>query len=304
MSARWEPCDQLHALEGRGMVRCWNPPLYFDLSDRGLCQRHASALVAERGLEALRPDSRERWLARDPEAPSTAAEAPGRRRALVIDDETPIRDLLGDLLRRLGFEADGAATGPEGLALLDRVGYDLVLTDLRMPGMTGWEVAEAIRERAPAVRVIMSTGSVSNLDMGRLRALSLTLLAKPFQLDDLRRAVEEALGTGVGAARPSVAGERGEGGEGAPATGEGRTDLLADVRAVLDTIRKAAGELEALLGAVERMAQLQAERESLRGQHEKNLRALAELRDRHEALQQEHRSTAETLEALARRLRG
>jgi CheY-like chemotaxis protein len=56
--------------------------------------------------------------------------------------------------------------------------------------MTGWEVVEAVRTRAPATQIIMITGSVSNLDMDRARTMSLALLPKPLRLEDLRRAVE------------------------------------------------------------------------------------------------------------------
>jgi CheY-like chemotaxis protein len=60
--------------------------------------------------------------------------------------------------------------------------------------MTGWEVVEAVRTRAPAMRIIMITGSVSNLDMDRARAMSLALLPKPLRLEDLRRS-EDGLPT-------------------------------------------------------------------------------------------------------------
>jgi CheY-like chemotaxis protein len=113
-----------------------------------------------------------------------------RLRALVIDDNASVCEALCELLWMIGFEASGAMSGPQGLALFDQRAFDLVTTDLMMPGMTGWEVVEAVRKRAPATQIIMITGSVSNLDMDRARAMSLALLPKPLRLEDLRRALE------------------------------------------------------------------------------------------------------------------
>ena len=115
---------------------------------------------------------------------------PRRPRALVIDDNASVCEALCELLWMIGFEAEGTMGGAQGLALFDQRAFDLVTTDLMMPGMTGWEVVEAVRTRAPATQIIMITGSVSNLDMDRARAMNLTLLPKPLRLEDLRRAVE------------------------------------------------------------------------------------------------------------------
>jgi CheY-like chemotaxis protein len=117
-------------------------------------------------------------------------EDPRRPRALVIDDNASVCEALCELLGRMGFEAEGAISGSHGLALFDRQAFDLVTTDLMMPGMTGWEVVEAVRTRAPATRIIMITASVSNLDIDRACAMRLALLPKPVRLEDLRRALE------------------------------------------------------------------------------------------------------------------
>src|SRR5262245_29692711 len=74
-------------------------------------------------------------------------------RILVIDDEAPIRDSLKMMLEYEGYEFLGAATGQEGLALVEREAPDLVLLDVKMPGMDGLEVPERLRNMndAPAV---------------------------------------------------------------------------------------------------------------------------------------------------------
>ena len=85
-------------------------------------------------------------------------------RVLVIDDERFIRGLLAELLTVWGCEADVAANGTEGLALLDLKSYDLVLTDYVMPGSTGVELVERVRSRDQGIGVIMLTGSEADLE--------------------------------------------------------------------------------------------------------------------------------------------
>ena len=68
-------------------------------------------------------------------------------RVLLVDDNTIVRDMLVDLVGSLGYQADAAAGGEEALDLFDRGRYGIVLTDLVMPGMSGWEVLAALRQR-------------------------------------------------------------------------------------------------------------------------------------------------------------
>src|SRR5471030_974930 len=79
-------------------------------------------------------------------------------RILVIDDEAAIRDSLRMMLEYEGYEFLGAATGQEGLALAERDAPDLVLLDVKMPGMDGIEVLERLRNMNDAVPVIVVSG--------------------------------------------------------------------------------------------------------------------------------------------------
>ena len=86
-------------------------------------------------------------------------------------------------------------SGTQGLALFDQRAFDLLTTDLMMPGMTGWEVVEAVRTRAPATRIIMITASVSNLDIDRACAMRLALLpALVSKRGEVEDAVDKMLG--------------------------------------------------------------------------------------------------------------
>src|SRR5256885_9972046 len=81
-----------------------------------------------------------------------------KSRILVIDDEAAIRDSLRMTLEYEGYEFLGAATGQEGLALAERDAPDLVLLDVKMPGMDGIEVLERLRNMNEAVPVIVVSG--------------------------------------------------------------------------------------------------------------------------------------------------
>jgi len=112
----------------------------------------------------------------------TQREAP-RARVVVIDDNAAVRGVLCELLELLGLEVHEAATGPEGL----------VVTDLVMPGMTGWDVVTAARRRVPLPAVVVVSGSATDQDLERARVLEVPFVAKPIQLEDLEGAVEQAL---------------------------------------------------------------------------------------------------------------
>jgi two-component system nitrogen regulation response regulator NtrX len=81
-----------------------------------------------------------------------------KSRILVIDDEAAIRDSLKMTLEYEGYECLGAATGQEGLALVEREAPDLVLLDVKMPGMDGIEVLERIRSLNDALPVVVVSG--------------------------------------------------------------------------------------------------------------------------------------------------
>ena len=114
-------------------------------------------------------------------------------RVLVVDDERHIRGLLSELLAVWGCQADLAANGTDGLKLFKKQAYDLVLTDYVMPGGSGLELVENVRDSDPAVGVIMLTASGADLD-SHGRRLGFTLLRKPLQIGHLEVAVRQALG--------------------------------------------------------------------------------------------------------------
>src|SRR5712691_4153307 len=123
-------------------------------------------------------------------APSRAVTAPAstaQLRVLLVDDEPEVRSALADMLGTSGHTAFQAAGGKEALAWLDAgQPVDLVLTDLGMPGMTGSEVARAVRARWPQLRVGLMTGwDESEGLVGETSAIVDFVITKPFNLQSL-----------------------------------------------------------------------------------------------------------------------
>jgi CheY-like chemotaxis protein len=116
-----------------------------------------------------------------------------RLRILVIDDQAGVRAVVCELLESLGLDADDAEDGPTGLALLPRQQYDLVITDLRMPLMSGWDVLEAVRGRVPRMPFIVISGFPTDDDVKRAAQAGVLLLHKPFQVAEMKWAIRETI---------------------------------------------------------------------------------------------------------------
>lgn len=86
-------------------------------------------------------------------------------KVLVVDDEAPVRDLLNDLLKREDYKVTVCATGEEGLELFKKEAFDVVLLDIKLPGISGLEVLKNIRDTNESLPVIMITGFGYNEDL-------------------------------------------------------------------------------------------------------------------------------------------
>ena len=111
---------------------------------------------------------------------------------LVIDDETDVRDLVVDVLRSRGHHITAAAGGREGLERFEAGRYDVVLTDLGMPEVNGWEVARAVKASRTATSVLLLTGWADAMDVDSASLVD-GVLRKPFGVDQLAAAVAAAL---------------------------------------------------------------------------------------------------------------
>jgi len=114
------------------------------------------------------------------------------RRLLVIDDDPLLAETLSNLLRILGHETAIAASGEEGLMRLAAERFDLVMTDLGMPEMSGWEVAKAVKARWPKLPVILVTGWGDALEGERPGSGGVdTVLAKPYTVAQLQDVIAQ-----------------------------------------------------------------------------------------------------------------
>jgi DNA-binding response OmpR family regulator len=120
------------------------------------------------------------------------------KRILCIEDEPEMIDLIRLILGRRGFEVIGAAGGKEGLEKIRQEPPDLVLLDLMMPDMDGWEVYQQMKadDTTKDIPVIVVTAKAQSIDkvLGLHIAKVDDYIAKPFSPQDLLNSVDKVLG--------------------------------------------------------------------------------------------------------------
>ncbi|OLC15860.1 MAG: hypothetical protein AUH29_06615 [Candidatus Rokubacteria bacterium 13_1_40CM_69_27] len=116
--------------------------------------------------------------------PDVAA-APIRPRILLVDDQADVQDVVAELLTGVGYDVDAVASGEDALDAVACRPYDLVISDLRLPGCSGTALIGEIARRRPrlANRIILLTGELGDL------AGSLPVIRKPFSVDDVLHVV-------------------------------------------------------------------------------------------------------------------
>lgn len=117
-----------------------------------------------------------------------------RPRLLVVDDEADIRGLVLDALKAAGYHVDAAQNGLQALELLSAIRYDLVLTDLKMPGLDGLGLLSRVKELYPETDVVLFTGYATiRTSVEAMRCGAYDYLPKPFDPEDLVRVVRRCL---------------------------------------------------------------------------------------------------------------
>lgn len=113
---------------------------------------------------------------------------------LVVDDQPDLGEMLSAMIRRDGHEVRIARSAQEALGLVDERVPDLVLTDLGMPGMSGLDLADALRVRWPDLPIALVTGWGPTLDLARLEEAKIVdVLGKPFRIAEVRELVRRVL---------------------------------------------------------------------------------------------------------------
>ena len=127
-------------------------------------------------------------------------------RILIVDDEPYIRDLIRQTLKARNYEAGMAANGVEALEVLSRERYDIMVTDVVMPGMEGYELVKQAKRLHPHIRIIVLTGYPRTTDIGDFLLQGADdLLPKPFRANDLL-AVIKRVEQKIGPASPGPSG--------------------------------------------------------------------------------------------------
>ncbi len=115
-------------------------------------------------------------------------------RILVIDDEESVRSVLSRTLGKVNHQVTLAADGEKGIELFRGGKFDMVLTDLGMPGMSGWEVCRRVKRMSPETPVGMITGWGAEMNQNKMEEVGLDFfISKPFDLNQLLNVVAETM---------------------------------------------------------------------------------------------------------------
>ena len=113
---------------------------------------------------------------------------------LVVDDEKSMREFLAIVLKKEGYAVTVAAHGAEALAAIEKDIFDLILSDVRMPGLSGIDVLKAVKATSPSTIVVMMTAFASTESaVEAMREGAYDYLTKPFQIDEAKLLVKNAL---------------------------------------------------------------------------------------------------------------
>jgi two-component system, NtrC family, response regulator PilR len=117
---------------------------------------------------------------------------PGPLRVLVVDDERSMREFLEILLKREGYQVKSAQNGLKAMEVFEREPFDVVLTDLKMPGMTGIELLERVKARAPQTEVIVFTAyQTIETAIDAMQKGAFHYVSKPFKNEELKLTIRK-----------------------------------------------------------------------------------------------------------------
>ncbi len=116
------------------------------------------------------------------------------KNVLIIDDEPLITELLTSVLERMNYKSRVASCGKEGMEMFEKETVDLVITDLGMPDISGWDVSKTVKQKKPEVPVIIITGWGLDPDPSKIKDSKVDqIITKPFQIDQLEKIIKELL---------------------------------------------------------------------------------------------------------------
>jgi DNA-binding NtrC family response regulator len=115
-------------------------------------------------------------------------------RILIVDDDSALRDTLGSELSNAGYITKTASDGDEAIALIGKEKFDLVILDIKMPKVDGFEVLKIIKQNFQPTKVVMLTGYSDITQAIKSKKLGADdFVSKPYDLEDLSFSIERAL---------------------------------------------------------------------------------------------------------------
>jgi DNA-binding NtrC family response regulator len=115
-------------------------------------------------------------------------------RILIVDDDSALRDTLGSELSNAGYITKTASDGDEAIASIGKEKFDLVILDIKMPKVDGFEVLKIIKQNFQSIKVIMLTGYSDITQAIKSKKLGADdFVSKPYDLEDLSFSIERAL---------------------------------------------------------------------------------------------------------------
>jgi len=114
-----------------------------------------------------------------------------KKRILVADDEEGVRALMVEVLEFYDYEIDVVENGVEAINLIDKISYDLIISDYMMPEMDGLQLTRRIKAKYPSIPILIvtATGPVQDL----LKSGATACIMKPFEIDDLEGTIKNIL---------------------------------------------------------------------------------------------------------------
>src|SRR5262245_45684554 len=113
---------------------------------------------------------------------------------LLVDDEAPLRSAVAEQLADRGYIVEQADSGEAAISKLADFAFDVVITDLRLPGLDGSAVVDAARERYPEIVAIVVTGYGTVKDaVDAIKRGAADFVNKPFQIDELLRVLDSSI---------------------------------------------------------------------------------------------------------------
>ena len=114
------------------------------------------------------------------------------KRVLIIDDEPDIREVLKEFCRILGFEAVIADSGEKGLKLFRKDDFNLIISDLKMPDINGFEFVKKVREKDKNIPIVICSGFIDDKNKEEILNCGADFyLEKPFKMKELKKIFEK-----------------------------------------------------------------------------------------------------------------